>query len=56
MLFGRSDELASSWEFITKILKGWSSEPKSGLKLYSPNTWGPKEADDLIERDGRKWL
>ena len=56
MLFSRSDELASSWEFITKILKGWSSESKSGLKFYKPGSWGPKEAQDLIERDGRKWL
>ena len=56
ILFGRSDELASSWEFITKILKGWSSESKSGLKFYKPGSWGPKEAQDLIERDGRKWL
>ncbi len=56
MLFSRSDELASSWEFITKILKGWSSEPKSGLKFYKPETWGPKEANELIEKDGRKWL
>ncbi len=56
MLFSRSDELASSWEFITKILEGWSSEPKSGLKFYAPETWGPKEAQRLIERDGRKWL
>ena len=56
MLFSRSDELASSWEFITKILNGWSSEAKSGLRFYAPNTWGPKEAQELIERDGKKWL
>jgi len=55
MLFNRSDELSSSWEFITKILKGWSSD-KSKLLIYKPGTWGPKEANDLIEKDGRKWL
>ncbi|MBI2622726.1 MAG: hypothetical protein HYW64_01375 [Candidatus Levybacteria bacterium] len=26
MLFNRSDELESSWEFITKILEGWKSQ------------------------------
>ena len=55
MLFSRSDELSSSWEFITKILEGWSRE-KSKILNYEPGTWGPKEANDLIEKDGRKWL
>lgn len=55
MLFNRSDELESSWTFITKILNGWE---KKNIKpiIYSENTWGPKEADALIERDGRKWI
>ena len=55
MLFNRSDELSSSWEFITKILKGWESQ-KSALLTYDEDSWGPKEAQGLIERDGRKWL
>jgi glucose-6-phosphate 1-dehydrogenase len=55
MLFNRSDELSSSWEFITNILEGWSQEKSKVLK-YIPGTWGPKEADELIEKDGRKWL
>lgn len=62
MLFNRSDELESSWEFITKILEGWKSQKlalpagRQEVRSYEPNTWGPKEARDLIERDGRKWL
>ncbi len=55
MLFNRSDELSSSWEFITKILKGWETQ-KSELITYSDGTWGPKEADNLIEGDGKKWI
>lgn len=55
MLFNRSDELSSSWNFITKILKGWERH-ESELKIYKEGTWGPKEAFDLIEKDGRKWL
>lgn len=55
MLFNRSDELSSSWEFITKILNGWKAN-ESKLFNYESGTWGPKEAQDLIERDGRKWL
>ena len=55
MLFNRSDELSSSWEFITKILKGWESQD-SKLLVYEEGSWGPKEANELIEKDGRKWL
>lgn len=60
MLFSRSDELASSWKFITKILEGWRKQEvqNSEFKIqnYKPGSWGPKEAIDLIEKDGRKWL
>lgn len=55
MLFNRSDELSSSWKFITRILEGWR-HGSGGLLTYEPGTWGPKEANELVERDGRKWL
>lgn len=54
-LFNRSDELESSWEFISSIIRGWETHavvPDS----YNPGTWGPQKAQELIERDGRKWL
>ncbi len=63
MLFNRSDELGSSWGLIANILKDWSSEARSGsaresskLHIYDSSSWGPKEADELIEKDGKKWL
>lgn len=55
MLFNRSDELSSSWEFITKILNGWKNQ-ESIIMNYEEGSWGPKEAEDLIAKDGRKWL
>ncbi|HUD44732.1 MAG TPA: glucose-6-phosphate dehydrogenase [Patescibacteria group bacterium] len=55
MLFNRSDELFSSWEFITKILDGWK-DAAVPLYLYKDGSKGPKEADELIEKDGRKWI
>lgn len=55
MLFNRSDELASSWEFITRILDGWK-KAKKGPVPYEPATWGPAAANQLIARDGRKWI
>ncbi len=65
MLFNRSDELESSWRLITEILNSWSSEARSSsageseqeeIAVYEPGTWGPKEANVLIEKDGRKWI
>ena len=55
MLFNRSDELASSWEYITNVLAEWEQK-KIGVIPYEPNTWGPKEANELIEKDGKRWL
>lgn len=58
MLFNRSDELSSSWGFITDILEKWSKEESENFEIpiYKPNTWGPKEAEELIEEDGRRWI
>lgn len=54
-LFNRSDELESSWTFIEKIIQGWDKE-KNKLFIYGPGSWGPTEANELIEKDGRKWV
>ena len=55
MLFNRSDELESSWQFITNILHGWE-EMDAPVYSYDKDTMGPKEADDLLQKDGRKWI
>ncbi len=54
-LFNRSDELSSSWRFITEILNKWEKD-KGDLLTYEKGSLGPKEAKELIEKDGRKWL
>ncbi|MGO8947176.1 MAG: glucose-6-phosphate dehydrogenase [Ktedonobacterales bacterium] len=53
-LFTRIDETEHSWQLVDVIERAWthSSAP---LPQYEPGTWGPKEADALIERDGRTW-
>lgn len=54
-LFNRSDELESSWKFITDILNKWEKN-KSNLLIYKQGSLGPSAANDLIEQDGKKWL
>lgn len=55
MLFNRSDELESSWTFIEKILKGWERQ-HSPVISYKKGSMGPETADELLAKDGRKWL
>jgi glucose-6-phosphate 1-dehydrogenase len=53
-LFTRIDETEHSWQLLDTIEHAWSHSAAS-LPQYEPGTWGPKEADALIERDGRTW-
>ena len=55
MLFSRSDELESSWRLITELLKKWEKEKKA-IEIYEDGSWGPKSEEQLIEKDGRKWI
>ena len=55
MLFNRSDELDSSWELITSILKKWEEE-KEDIQIYKEGSWGPDGSSELIEKDNRHWI
>jgi glucose-6-phosphate 1-dehydrogenase len=54
-LFMRRDMVESSWHWIDDILNIWASKRTRWLPEYSAGTWGPLEADRLIENDNRKW-
>ena len=54
-LFARGDEIELSWAVIDDILASWERPAASPLVLYEPESWGPKEADQLLNRQGRKW-
>jgi glucose-6-phosphate 1-dehydrogenase len=55
-LFARRDEVEEAWKFIDEIEEGWHSGTVSpGLFTYPAGSWGPTEADQLIENDGRAW-
>ncbi len=53
-LFARGDGDEASWEFITPILRHWESRDDGPLE-YPAGSWGPAEADRLIQRTGRRW-
>jgi glucose-6-phosphate 1-dehydrogenase len=54
-LFMRRDAVEASWTWVTSILDAWERKGTRFLPEYSAGTWGPLEADRLIEGDGRKW-
>ncbi len=54
-LFMRRDTVESSWIWIQAILDAWADNRSRWLPEYEAGTWGPVEADRLIETDGRKW-
>lgn len=54
-LFTRADAVEESWTYFDKILNYWEKNPATPLYGYPAATWGPKEADVLIERIGAEW-
>jgi glucose-6-phosphate 1-dehydrogenase len=54
-LFTRHDWVELAWSLVNPIIKTRESTPPKNLPNYNPGTWGPKEADLFIERDGRQW-
>ncbi len=54
-LFQRADMVEAGWRVIDPILDVWGSQTGSTLPNYAAGTWGPKEADELLTRDGREW-
>lgn len=55
-LFARRDEVEQAWRFIDAIEDAWHQHPEPPPVCdYPAGSWGPAEADELLERDGRKW-
>ncbi|HEX3371922.1 MAG TPA: glucose-6-phosphate dehydrogenase, partial [Candidatus Acidoferrales bacterium] len=53
-LFDRADGVEAAWALVDPILHYFESN-KPKFPNYSAGTWGPHEADELLERDGRHW-
>ncbi len=53
-LFDRGDGVEAAWALVDPILDYFQSN-KPKFPNYAAGTWGPHEADELLERDGRHW-
>jgi len=54
-LFDRADSVEAAWSLVDPILDVLSAAKSATVPEYSAGSWGPKESDNLLERDGRKW-
>jgi glucose-6-phosphate 1-dehydrogenase len=54
-LFDRGDSVEAAWSLVDPILDVWSAAKTATVPMYPAGTWGPKESDQLLERDDRQW-
>ena len=54
-LFQRADMVEAGWGVVAPILDVWKALPPRHFPNYAAGSWGPKEADDLIQADGHEW-
>jgi glucose-6-phosphate 1-dehydrogenase len=53
-LFPRHEEVELSWKILDPIEPFWDAQG-GPLEQYSPGSWGPDSADEMLARDGRTW-
>ena len=54
-LFAHRDGVEATWALYTPVLEAWGKSKPRDFPNYTSGAWGPKAADGLIGRDGRKW-
>ena len=52
-LFWSKKGIEISWKLVTPILKEWED---SKLFFYQAGSRGPSKAEEMLEKDGRKWI
>ncbi|HZT39228.1 MAG TPA: glucose-6-phosphate dehydrogenase [Bryobacteraceae bacterium] len=53
-LYTRQDMVEASWRAVQPILDVWA-ETKFKFPNYEAGSWGPREADDMLARNGHRW-
>lgn len=54
-LFARGDGVVASWRIVDPVLERWAAQGAEGLASYAAGSFGPREADGMLARDGRTW-
>jgi glucose-6-phosphate 1-dehydrogenase len=54
-LFTRHDEVELAWSLVDPIIQTWDRIKPTDFPNYEAGSWGPKQADEFLQRDGRRW-
>jgi glucose-6-phosphate 1-dehydrogenase len=54
-LFAHRDGVEATWSLFTPVLEAWAASEAKDFPNYASGSWGPKQAADLIGREGRQW-
>jgi glucose-6-phosphate 1-dehydrogenase len=54
-LFQRADMVEAGWTVVDPMLDVWRALPPRKFPNYAAGTWGPADADQLLELDERQW-
>jgi glucose-6-phosphate 1-dehydrogenase len=55
-LFQRADNIESGWRVVQPVLDAWrEGRDCADLTWYAAGSEGPREAEELLARDGRAW-
>jgi glucose-6-phosphate 1-dehydrogenase len=54
-LFTRHDWVELAWSLMDPFIQTWQISKPRDFPNYEAGSWGPKEADDFLQRDGRRW-
>ncbi|MCL4264469.1 MAG: glucose-6-phosphate dehydrogenase [Anaerolineae bacterium] len=56
-LYTRSDSIEAAWRLIDPVIQGWEQDPEAPpMVTYDPGSWGPAEAEKLLQRDDCAWV
>jgi glucose-6-phosphate 1-dehydrogenase len=54
-LFIRGDEALASWQLYTPVLEAWAAAGREGMDSYAAGSWGPANADALLQKNHHAW-
>ena len=54
-LFTRADEVEEAWGIVDPVVETWADMAPPEFPNYAAGTWGPREADELVQREGHRW-
>jgi glucose-6-phosphate 1-dehydrogenase len=44
-----------AWQILSPVLEAWATGDARKFPNHEAGTWGPAEADTLVEKSGRRW-